>query len=115
MSDGDSLSDLADVLDDPYCREILSEASRSAVSVNELSDAIEADPSTVYRRLDRLEALDLVSTELTYRRDGHHYRRYRTKLRRVSVELIDGEYRVDVDRVSTDPADRLTDLFEELR
>lgn len=115
MSDDEALSDLTDVLNDQYCRRILAEASRNAVSATELAAAIEADPSTLYRRLDRLEALDLVSAELTYRRDGHHYRRYRTRLRRVTVELADGEFRLAVDRVSTDPADRLTDLFEELR
>lgn len=115
MSDGDALTDVADVLDDSYCRAILSAASREAVSVKELSAQLDADPSTLYRRLDRLEALDLVASEMAYRRDGHHYRRYRTRLRRVTVELVDGEYRVDVERVSTDPADRLTDLFEELR
>ena len=115
MSDDETLTDLTDVLDDQYCRRILSAASRGAVSATELVETIEADPSTVYRRLDRLEALDLVSAELTYRRDGHHYRRYRTRLRRVTVELVDGEFRIAVDRVSTDPADQLADLFEELR
>ena len=115
MSDGDTLTNLADVLDDEYCRQILSEASTGAVAVSDLFDEVEADPSTVYRRLDRLEELDLVESEMRYRRDGHHYRRFRTKLRRVSVELVDGDYRIDVERVSTDPADRLTDLFEELR
>lgn len=115
MSNDDTVTDIADVLDDPYCRRILSEASQEAVSVDELLDNIDADPSTLYRRLDRLEALDLVTPELMYRRDGHHYRRYRTTLRRVSVELVDGDYRIEVERVPTDPADRLTDLFEELR
>jgi hypothetical protein len=33
----------------------------------------------------------------------------------VTVELRDGEFHVTVDRERDDPADRLTDLFEELR
>jgi hypothetical protein len=34
----------------------------------------------------------------------------------VTVDIEDGEYRVDIERETpTDPADRLTDLFEEIR
>jgi DNA-binding MarR family transcriptional regulator len=115
MNEGRSLAALAGVLDDRYCRRILSEASRGAVSVGELADVIGADPSTLYRRIDRLEQLELVSGELVYRRDGHHYRRYRTTLRRVSVELVDGAYRVEVDALATDPTDRSREPFWEPR
>lgn len=68
-----------------------------------------------YRRLDRLEELELVTTEMRHRCDGLHYRRFRTKRYRNSVGSIDEECCTDVERVSNDPVDRLSELFEEAR
>jgi DNA-binding transcriptional ArsR family regulator len=115
MGDGDDLTSVTAVLDDEYARSILAATSREALGAAELAERIDADVSTVYRRLDRLESLDLVTTRIDLRQDGHHAKRYRAQLRRVTVELRDGEFHVAVERASDDPADRLTDLFEELR
>jgi predicted transcriptional regulator len=115
MSDELSLETIADVLDDEYARAILAAASREPVAAQELAIAIDADPSTVYRRLDTLEEFDLVSSHLQPQADGHHYSVYRTRLQRVTVELNNGRYQVTVERALTDPADRLTTLFEEIR
>jgi DNA-binding transcriptional ArsR family regulator len=111
MTDVDDLSDIASVLDDRYAREILAEASRRAVSATELNSRLDADISTIYRRLERLEALGLVSSRIEVSDDGHHYRQYRTRLRRITVDLVDGEFEVRIERVSNDLTDRLTDFF----
>lgn len=115
MDDGDDLTSVTAVLDDEYARSILAATSREALGATELAERIDADVSTVYRRLDRLESLDLVTTSIDLRRDAHHAKRYRARLQRVTVELHDGEFHVAVERERDDPADRLTDLFEELR
>lgn len=115
MSGDATLDTIADVLDDRYARAILAAASREPMAAQELAATLDADPSTVYRRLDTLEERDLVSSYVQPRSDGHHYSVYRTRLRRVTVELEDGEYRVSVERTPTDPADRLASLFEEIR
>ncbi|WP_276258779.1 ArsR/SmtB family transcription factor [Haloglomus litoreum] len=115
MSD-DRLASVAELLADPYARSILAAASEAPVDAATLADRLEADLSTVYRRLEALEEHDLVRSTVKPRSDGHHYSVYRTRLRRVTVDLEDGEYHVAVEREpSTDPADRLTDLFEEIR
>ena len=116
MDDSDSLASVAELLADPYARAILAAASEEAVDAATLAERLDADPSTVYRRLVALEDHDLVRSRVQPRRDGHHYSVYRTRLRRVTVDLEDGEYRVTVERETpTDPADRLTNLFEEIR
>jgi DNA-binding transcriptional ArsR family regulator len=116
MDEGDNLGSVAELLADPYARAILAAASEEAVDATTLADRLDADPSTIYRRLESLEEQDLVTSRIQPRSDGHHYSVYRTRLRRVTVDLEDGEYRVAVERETpTDPADRLTDLFEEIR
>lgn len=116
MGDADRLASIAELLADPYARDILAAASEATVDAATLAERLEADPSTIYRRLEALEAHGLVTSRVRPRSDGHHYNVYRTRLRRVTVELEDGEYRVTVERETpTDPADRLTELFEEIR
>jgi predicted transcriptional regulator len=115
MSGDVPLETIADVLDDQYSRTILAAASREPVAARELATVVDADPSTVYRRLDTLEGLDLMTSYVQLKTDGHHYSVYSTRLERVTVELTDGTYHVTVERATTDPADRLADLFEEIR
>jgi DNA-binding transcriptional ArsR family regulator len=116
MAGADDLASVAELLADPYARDILAAASETPVAAATLAERLDADPSTVYRRLEALEKHDLVVSRVQPRADGHHYSVYQTRLRRVTVELEDGEYELVVDREPpTDPADRLTDLFEEIR
>ncbi|RLM51794.1 helix-turn-helix domain-containing protein [Halorubrum sp. Atlit-28R] len=116
MDEADRLASVVELLADPYARDILAAASEEAVDAAMLAERLDADLSTVYRRLEALEEHDLVRSRVRPRRDGHHYNVYRTRLRRVTVDIEDGEYRVDIERETpTDPADRLTDLFEEIR
>lgn len=110
-----TLDTVAGILEDQYSREILAAASREPIAARELATTVSADPSTVYRRLDRLEEFDLVTSHIRPTTSGHHYSVYRTRLQRVTVELDAGEYHITIERVSRDPADRLTNLFEEIR
>ncbi|WP_435347651.1 ArsR/SmtB family transcription factor [Haloarchaeobius sp. HRN-SO-5] len=113
MSD-ELLVDVAALLEDDYARSILVHTSTRPMSASELSERCDASPPTIYRRIDRLREHDLVEAEQELDPDGHHYEVYSATLRRVTIELDDGEFVVDVER-ETDPADRFTSLFEELR
>ncbi|GGL73163.1 ArsR/SmtB family transcription factor [Halocalculus aciditolerans] len=106
--------ELLALLDDEYARAILAELTTEPMSVSELCTACEMSDPTAYRRLNRLEAVNLVTEEQVLDPDGHHYKRYQATIEELSVRFEDGEYVVSVTRTSTDPSDRFTDLFEGL-
>jgi DNA-binding transcriptional ArsR family regulator len=115
MSAGDgSHEELFSLLDDPYARRILVETRADARSAEELSEACDASPSTVYRRVERLQDSDLVEAEQRLDPDGHHYEVYSARLQRVTVEVTAEGFEVELDREEADPADRFTDLYREL-
>jgi DNA-binding transcriptional ArsR family regulator len=109
--DGDEVLSL---LDDEYARAILIETSREPMSAEALTERCDASPPTIYRRIDRLDEHDLVEAEQELDPDGHHYKTYRARMERVSVELDDGQLVVDVQRADETAADRFTRLYEEL-
>lgn len=111
---GSSAEELFDLLEDDYAREILVQTAGEPRSVSALSEACDADPSTIYRRIDRLENRDLVEPEQRLDPDGHHYKVYAARLDRVSITLTPSGFDVEVDRLAKeDPADRFTRLYEE--
>jgi len=106
--------ELLALLDDEYARAILAELTTEPMSVSELCTACEMSDPTAYRRLDRLQAADLVTGKQALDPDGHHHKRYVATLEDVTVTFADGTCDVDVTRSSSNPADRFTDLFEGL-
>lgn len=112
-SNGTTSDTLFDILEDDYARDILVETAGGAQSVEELSDACNASPSTIYRRIDRLEEESLIEAEQRLDPDGHHYKVYSARLERVSIVLTPDGFDVEVDRTAEDPADRFTRLYEE--
>ena len=113
MSDEDLVA-IASLLEDDYAREILAATSVEAHSANELAEVCGASPPTIYRRIERLNDHDLLTEAQQLDPDGHHYKVYAANLEKVTVELEAGEYTVEVAR-TTDPADRFTKLYDELR
>ncbi|MFC7136683.1 ArsR/SmtB family transcription factor [Halobaculum litoreum] len=112
----DELASVAAVLDDPHARAILAHTAREPLSADELVDRIDGSRSTVYRRAQRLVALDLVAESREIDPDGHHFSTYRARLDRVTVDLDADGFTVSVDRhpVEDDAVDRLNRLFERL-
>lgn len=110
MSD-DDLPAVVSLLDDQTVRTVLRETSMTALSANELADRCNASQQTVYRRLEQLEAAELVSTQTRLRDDGHHDTVYQATLDQVSIRLRNGELEFTVERREIDPADQLTDLW----
>ncbi|RLM83517.1 ArsR family transcriptional regulator [Halobellus sp. Atlit-38R] len=102
------------LLDDEYARAILAHLTIEPMSVDELCTACEMSDATAYRRLNRLQEVDLVTEKQEIDPDGHHYKRYVATVEAVTIAFADGAYKVEVTRSRTDPADRFTDLFEGL-
>ncbi|MDZ5813275.1 helix-turn-helix domain-containing protein, partial [Halorubrum sp. AD140] len=105
---------VGELLEDEYARSILAETSRESLSAQELVDRCDASPPTVYRRINRLQELDMLDEEQMIDPDGHHYRTFSARLERVTIELRGGEYAVSVDRTEPDPVERFTKLYEGL-
>ncbi|MFD1641699.1 ArsR/SmtB family transcription factor [Halohasta litorea] len=114
-TDGLSAATLGELLEDEYARSILAETSVEPLSATELAERCDASSPTIYRRINRLQELDMLDEEQTLNPDGHHYRRFSARLERVTIELSDGGYEVSVDRTTDDAVDRFTELYEGLR
>lgn len=112
VSEEPDLETVAGLLEDETARVILTATSQEPMSASTLEQRCDASGPTIYRRLERLRECDLV-VERT-RPDpsgGHHRKVYAATLRRVTVDLRDGELTLSVDR-QEDMADRFTRLIE---
>ena len=82
------------------------------MSATDLEQRCDASGPTIYRRLERLREHDLVVERTRPDPDGgHHSQVYAPNLRRVTVELRDGRFEVEIDH-REDMADRFTRLIE---
>jgi DNA-binding transcriptional ArsR family regulator len=115
MTEDSDVREIASLLEDEYAHAILLHTSNQVMSAAELSDACDASPSTIYRRIERLQDHDLLEEQLSLDEDGHHYTTYTARLDRVTIELTDGEFEIEVTYRPENAADRFTDLFEGLR
>ena len=107
---------LFSILDDKYARDILTKTSEKPMTAGDLSEACDASPPTVYRRLDRLTENGLVAERKEFRDKGRHYSVYVARLEQALIELDEGEWRVSVTApVPDDPAYRFTQMWEGMR
>lgn len=115
MKENSEVRAIATLLEDEYAHSILIYTSQESMSATELSEACDASPSTIYRRIERLQEFDLLADQLQLDRDGHHYKTYSARLERITIELAEGSFEIEVTYRREDPADRFTDLFEGFR
>jgi DNA-binding transcriptional ArsR family regulator len=119
--DGD-VAELLDTLSDDYARAILVETSVEPMSANTLSDRCDASLPTVYRRIERLQELDLIEEQTRIDPGGSHHKVYAAKLSTVSLDLDGGDLEAEIEREETelaleaeeDVADRFTRMWEGL-
>lgn len=117
MTDGAD-EDVVDLIGDDYVRTILAETREGPKSVEALSEACDADPSTIYRRVERLRTAGLLTDQQRLDPGGHHYKEYDATLSAVYVYVEPDGYRVEIDRPEEheeEPADRFTDLYERFK
>ncbi|KOX96264.1 MULTISPECIES: helix-turn-helix domain-containing protein [Halorubrum] len=115
MSDAGSKRDesgtvrrLLDALSEETNRTILSELDEPT-SVAELVDACDIPMSTVYRRLDTLEEMDLVTEHVAIDAEKGRYRLYERNVRRVTITVDDdGRLGTRVERPAGNPDETVT-------
>lgn len=102
-----SSSELLELLGDSYTREVLMALINGAQSANDIIQETDVSKVTAYRRLNRLEELGLLTSEVVLDPDGHHYARYRVCCAEISVRLdeegIDSSMRVSVQQNTPAP------------
>jgi len=88
--------ELLELLGDEYTREVLEAVIDQPRSGRAVAEATTVSKPTAFRRLNRLEAAGLVTTELCIDGDGHHHDEYRAVVTDISVELGSDGLSVDV-------------------
>lgn len=106
--------EVLELMADEYAKEMLALLTDDRLSATEISDRLDAAESTVYDRLERLEVAGLVNEHLQVDPDGHHHHVYDARVDAVLVEIEDGGYRVRL-QVTEDPADRIAQMWHEIR
>ncbi|MFT4930785.1 MAG: putative transcriptional regulator [Natronomonas sp.] len=81
-------TEILDLLGDEYTSRILEALSVEPRPARELVSVCDMSRPTVYRRLDRLEDHDLVSTDTSIDADGQHRKVFATTFERVTIELV---------------------------
>ncbi len=114
MSEECPAEELFALLDDEYARTILTETSEQPLSAKALADACDASLPTVYRRIDRLSECELLEEQTKFNDAGRHYGVYRATLMEATIELTDGQLQTAIETDTADPADRFTELWEDL-
>jgi predicted transcriptional regulator len=106
-------ADVFALLEDTYARGILTATNHKPMSARQLATDLDASRSTIYRRIEQLEALGLLVESTEIDADGHHRGCYEARLDRITVELEEDGFSVNV-ALSEHPADRFTDVWEGL-
>ncbi|MFB6139487.1 MAG: ArsR/SmtB family transcription factor [Halosimplex sp.] len=101
-----------DVLGSEEVRKILALTDVKPMSVQELSDRLEASEATVYRRVNTCEEYDLL-TEDAVVDEGNQYKVYEANLERVTLELNDGGFDVEL-RLRRDLVDQFGNFWSDL-
>ncbi|WP_233553977.1 winged helix-turn-helix domain-containing protein [Halococcus sp. IIIV-5B] len=114
MGDDSDVDAIGSLLADECARTILTETVEEALSAEELSDRCGVSPPTIYRRLEALEAHDLISKRTQPDADGHHYNVYTATLDRIEVDLTEDGLHLRLTRRDR-MADRFTQFIGDMR
>lgn len=112
--ESDDGSELLGLLGDEYVQAILAATSREALSAKQLSDALDADLSTVYRHVHDMVECDLLAERTRIVTDGSHHSIYEANVDRVEIDVTDGELAVSA-RMRQSPAERFTHIWSDIR
>lgn len=89
-------SGIFDVFGDTLARRILVFASDRPVSADDLATELDVSRPTVYRRVNALIAYDLLRERQEIDVNGNHFQSYETTLQRVTFEIENGGYNIDL-------------------
>lgn len=108
-----SPSDVFDVFGDALSRQILVLASEQPLSADDLAEYLDTSAPTVYRRLNGLQEYDLITESQQIDTDGNHYQTFETTMKRISFELTEGGYKIDL-QMRHSLADRFDSFWTDL-
>lgn len=113
MDGNQSVEGVLDTIGDDYARQILVALSREPRPAKELAEACDISLPTVYRRLEKLEAHDLVTSHADTDEHGNEFKRYECAFESTVISLADDEYDVRIYREGRLP-DRFSQLWDDL-
>ncbi|WP_267643943.1 ArsR family transcriptional regulator [Haloarchaeobius amylolyticus] len=104
-------------LEDQCSREVLVLTAGRAQSADDIVAFSDSSRSTVYRRIRELVELDLLAETQELDPNGHHFNMYRARLDRVSIELDEDGFHIELVRkeFEDDAVARLNRLTERLK
>jgi hypothetical protein len=113
----DALVSVVAALDDPCARAVLVLTADRARSADELAAQTDASRATVYRRINDLVDLDLLTESQELDPDGNHFKTYQARLERVTIDLNPDGFELHLERreVEDDAVARLNRLTERLK
>lgn len=83
------VEEVLELLSDEYTHRILEALSVEPLAARELVDQYDMCRATVYRRLNKLQEHDLVSSHLEFHPEGHHRKVFEVTLEEVMFEIDD--------------------------
>ena len=108
-----SIEEILDTIGDTYARDVLAAICREPQSAKELAEDLDHSLQTVYRRIDMLQAHDLIASRTRIADDGNHYQVFESNFDSVLISMEDDEYDVRIYR-KDDLPDRFAGLWDEL-
>lgn len=107
-----SAEELLDALGDGEARRILEAINPEPLSAKELGEALDLSLPTVYRRLETLEELDLVTARTLVAKNGNHYKVFECNFESTVVVLEGEEFEIEVSHKESLP-ERFSTLWGE--
>jgi DNA-binding Lrp family transcriptional regulator len=107
-------AEVLELLGDEYVQGILAATSRETLSAKELSDRLDADVSTIYRRVDELLDNHLLVERTRVVEDGSHHSAYDANVDHIDVDIEDGDIVVSLS-VQETPSERFTRIWDDIR
>lgn len=102
-----------DLFGDDLSRRILVLASERPLSADELASTLDTSHPTVYRRLNALLDHNLLREQQELDTDGNHYKTFETTLERISFEIDNGGYNIDL-QMRQDLVEQFNDFWSDL-
>lgn len=113
LDDDRTVEEILDTIGDQHARTILAAISDEPQSAKELANELDLSLPTVYRRLEVLQAHDLVKDRTLVAEDGNHYDVFECNFNSTVISLEDEEYDVQIFRQENLP-DRFSQLWDDL-
>ncbi len=105
---------VTEAVENPHDRQILAVAQDRPVEAGEIIEVTGISKSTVYRRIQRLQDLDLLEVHSGVLREGHPIDRYRATVAMAGLVVEEGTVEARW-RVLETPDERLFRLWDQLR